>query len=172
MPGFDTGSVMYALNVDFTGNSLTSGTAQVTQNGQLLIGNNSSPQIRVGRLTSPNGTITIGYVAPNITLDTNGLNCSYTNVTNAMSPYTVLPTDCYISVDCSGGAVTLKFPDSPTFKQTWIIKDRTGKAAVSNISLTTVSGARTFDGLTTYVMNSNFQAINLLANNSSNYEVY
>src|SRR5580692_2055097 len=69
MPGFDTGSVMYALNVDFTGNSLTSGSAQVTANGQLLIGNATSPQIRVGTLTSPSGSITIGYSAPNITLD-------------------------------------------------------------------------------------------------------
>lgn len=172
MPGFDTGSVMYALNVDFTGNSLTSGTAQVTQNGQLLIGNNSSPQIRVGMLTSPSGTVTIGYVAPNITLDVSNLTLNYINVTHAMSPYTVQATDFYISVDCSGGVVTLKFPDVPTFKRTWIIKDRTGNAAVSNISLTTISGARTFDGLTTYVMNSNFQAINMLANNSSNYEVY
>lgn len=69
MPGFDTGSVMYALNVDFTGNSLTSGTAQVNTNGQLLIGSTANPNIKVGSLTSPQGTMSIGYSAPNITLD-------------------------------------------------------------------------------------------------------
>lgn len=69
MPGFDTGSVMYALNVDFTGNSLTSGTAQVTTNGQLLIGSTSLPNIRIGTITSPLGTLNIGYSAPNITMD-------------------------------------------------------------------------------------------------------
>ncbi len=72
MPGFDTGSVMYALNVDFTGNSLTSGTAQVTTNGQLLIGSTSLPNIRIGTFTSPLGTITIGYATPNITIDVAG----------------------------------------------------------------------------------------------------
>ncbi len=72
MPGFDTGSVMYALNVDFTGNSLTSGTAQVTTNGQLLIGSTSLPNIRIGTITSPLGTLNIGYSAPNITLDVAG----------------------------------------------------------------------------------------------------
>jgi hypothetical protein len=72
MPGFDSGSTMYALNVDFTGNSLTAGTPQVTVNGQLLIGSGALPNIKVGTLTSPNGTIQIGYSSPNITLDTTG----------------------------------------------------------------------------------------------------
>src|SRR5947209_8419824 len=72
MPGFDTGSVMYALNVDFTGNSLTAGTAQVTTNGQLLIGSTALPNIQVGTLTSPDGSITVGYSSPNITLQSSG----------------------------------------------------------------------------------------------------
>lgn len=59
MPGFDTGSVMFALNVDFTGNSLTEGTAQVTTDGQLLIGSSVAPNIRVGTLTSGDGSILI-----------------------------------------------------------------------------------------------------------------
>lgn len=58
MPGFDTGSVMFALNVDFTGNSLTEGTAQVTGDGQLLIGSAVAPNIRVGSLGSSDGSIT------------------------------------------------------------------------------------------------------------------
>jgi len=101
-----------------------------------------------------------------------GFAINYTNVTHAMSPYTVLSTDYYISVDCSAGTVQLQFPNSPTFKRTWIIKDRTGNAATNNITLTTPGGVVTFDGLTTYTMNSNYQAINLLANNTPTYEVY
>lgn len=58
MPGFDTGSVLYALNVDFTGNSLVAGTAQVTSNGQLLIGSSVAPNIRVGTLGSSDSSIT------------------------------------------------------------------------------------------------------------------
>ena len=112
------------------------------------------------------------------TVDTNafvsilGAAVNYTNVTHAMSPYTVLSTDYYISVDCSAGTVQLDFPNAPTFKQIWIVKDRTGNAALNNITLTTPGGSVTFDGLTTYTMNSNYQAINLLANATPTYEVY
>lgn len=107
-----------------------------------------------------------------VTATSTGLAFNYTNVTNAMSPYTVVSSDQYISVDCSGGAVQLNFPNSPTFKRAWVIKDRTGNAAVSNITLTTPGGIVTIDGLTTYTMNSNYQAINLLANSTPTYEVF
>jgi len=266
MPGFDTGSVMYALNVDFTGNSLTAGTAQVTTNGQLLIGSTALPNIKVGTLTSPNGTITIGYSSPNITLDTTGgqaltkigvdtttgagtnpvlptaaglitftggqyptgtfgtrvidinsqspnnlqilaqissavasstitkngiahfnstdftvdangfvsLQSGSLNYTNVVGPvtYTVLSTDYFISCDPTAGAITLNFPNAPTFKQQWVVKDRVGKAASNSITLTTPGGTVTFDGLTSYIMNSNYQAVNLLANSTPTYEVY
>ena len=66
MAGFDN-NTMYADNVDFTG--ATNPAATVTVNGQLLIGSSVIPNIKVGTLTSPNNTITIGYASPNITLD-------------------------------------------------------------------------------------------------------
>lgn len=107
-----------------------------------------------------------------ITITLNDSVFNYTNVTHAMSPYVVLTTDNYISVDCSGGAVTLNFPNVPTFKETWIVKDRTGNASANNISITTPGGTVTIDGLTTYKVTSNFGAINLLANATPTYEVY
>ena len=97
---------------------------------------------------------------------------NYTNVTHAMSPYTVLSTDNYLSVDCSGGVVTLNFPNTPVAKQIWIIKDRTGNCATNNITITTPGGADTFDGQTSLVMDSNYMSLNLLANASHNYEVW
>ena len=66
----------------------------------------------------------------------------------------------------------LNFPNAPTFKQQWIVKDRLGNAATSNITLTTPGGTVTFDGLTTYTMNSNYQAVNLLANSTPTYEIF
>jgi hypothetical protein len=57
MPGFDNG-VMFADNVDFTGTGVSFGSAQVTQNGQLLIGSAVAPKIRVGTLGSSDGSIT------------------------------------------------------------------------------------------------------------------
>lgn len=107
MPGFDSdppaagggnGGTLFATNVDFTGNSLTSGTAQMVANGQLLIGNAVSPRIRVGTITSPFGTITIGYAAPNITLDIAGASAAIEkiNVQTGTSPITP-----------SGGTITI-----------------------------------------------------------------
>jgi len=118
------------------------------------------------------------FSSANFAVDANGFVTlvagafNYTNVNHAASPYTVLAADYYISVDCSGGVVTLKFPDAPTANREWIIKDRTGSASTSNISITTVTGTVTFDGQTTYTMDSNYSAINLLANATPTYEVY
>lgn len=63
--GFD---VVYADNVDFSGGATP--TAQITTDGQLLIGNTAgSPKIRVGTLTSTGGSVAITYSAPNINLE-------------------------------------------------------------------------------------------------------
>jgi hypothetical protein len=63
-------SIVYAHNVDFTGNAVVTG--QITTNGQLLIGNSSFPNIRAGTITSTGGSITISYSAPNINLEVAG----------------------------------------------------------------------------------------------------
>lgn len=107
-----------------------------------------------------------------VTIDVSMSSLNYTNVDSGMSPYTVLVSDNYISVDCSGGIVTLNFPDAPASKQTWTIKDRTGNAFTNNITLTTAGGSDNFDGATSYVMTTNFQAVNLIANATPAYEVF
>lgn len=61
--------------VTFTDNMSFDGTERggaMTTDGQLWIGATASRHVRLGALNSPNGTITIGYVAPNITLDITG----------------------------------------------------------------------------------------------------
>src|ERR1700680_5103402 len=76
MPGYSIDStgltlqnIVYADNVDFTGTPLGGVTRQVTTNGQLLIGSTTAPNIRTGTITSPLGTLSIGYSSPNITMD-------------------------------------------------------------------------------------------------------
>lgn len=69
MAGFTndgTDGIVYADNVDFSAGFPQTG--KVTTNAQLLIGSTAAPRIRVGTLTSPNGSVTIGYSAPDITL--------------------------------------------------------------------------------------------------------
>ena len=73
MAGFrnsGTIDVMFADNVDFSGATIPS--PSITTNGQLLIGSTAAPNIKTGTITSPNGTITIGYSSPNITIDLTG----------------------------------------------------------------------------------------------------
>jgi hypothetical protein len=97
---------------------------------------------------------------------------NYKNVNFGLSPYTVLSTDYYISVDSSGGPITLNFPNVPSSDQVWIVKDRTGTSATNNITITTTGGSVTFDGATSYVIATHYQAINLLANATPTYEVF
>jgi hypothetical protein len=71
MPGFANSpsgeSIMWTDNVDFSGAVIP--TTTVTTNGELLIGSTANPHIKVGSLTSPLGTLQIGYSSPNITVD-------------------------------------------------------------------------------------------------------
>jgi hypothetical protein len=151
------------------------GTATITNlgvatNGQLPIGSTGADPV-LATLTAGGG-ISITNGAGSITIASSTTAFAYTNVNHAASPYTVLTTDYYISVDCSGGTVQLNFPNAPTAKQTWIVKDRTGSASTNNISITTPGGTVTFDGITTYKIVSNFGAVNLIANSTPTYEVY
>jgi len=80
------GTVMRADNCSFDG---TKRGGVISADGQLFIGNALSPHIRPGVLTSPGGTLTIGYSAPDITLDVDGGAVGQTltgNVGGALSP--------------------------------------------------------------------------------------
>jgi hypothetical protein len=125
--------------------------------------------INTGAGLSGGGTITLGG---SLTLVATGATSfAYTNVNHAASPYSVTLTNQYLSVDASGGTVTLEFPNTPPTYQYWIVKDRTGSASTNNISLTTVGGTVTIDGETTYTLASNYAAVYLLYNGTT-YEVF
>lgn len=75
MPGFANGTV-YGTNIDLSGASQVTGHPTLITDGQLLIAstalNAGGTHVNVGQLTSPSGTVTIGYASPNITLDLSG----------------------------------------------------------------------------------------------------
>jgi len=126
---------------------------------------------QLGTATITAGTgITVTPSANTITIAATGTtNLTYTNVNT--TPYVVLTTDEYLSVDSSGGAITVQLPNAATLGRVFIIKDRTGSAAASNITVTTVGGAVNIDGATTFVMNTNRESINVIGNATS-YEVF
>ena len=96
---------------------------------------------------------------------------AYTNVTHAMSPYTVLSTDYFISVDCTGGAVIINLPDAPTQNQQFIIKDRLGDSATNNVTVKSLSGVTTIDTESNYVFVDNFESLECLYH-TGNYEIF
>jgi hypothetical protein len=85
----------------------------------------------------------------------------------------VLSTDQYLGVDSSGGAIFIQLPNAPATGKTFVIKDRTGSAnsIANNIYVTTVGGAVTIDGSTSYTMNTQYAAINVLFDGST-YQIF
>ena len=84
MPGFQN-DTLFAGNVDFTGN-ITHPTPQVTADGQLLIGATVAPNIRVGTLTSLDGSVTITPTAGSIDLSAASVPGTGVNTINTISP--------------------------------------------------------------------------------------
>ena len=161
-----TGLTNHSLQVGGSGTTLTQ--LGVASNGQLPIGSTGADPV-LATLTAGTG-ISVTNGAGSITIAATGTtNLNYTNVNT--SPYVVLSTDEYLSVDCSGGAITLEFPNAATSGRTYIIKDRTGSAATHNITLQSVSGAVNIDGATTFVMNTNYESANLMGNGTT-FEVW
>jgi len=131
----------------------------------------ASNQLGTAVLTAGTG-ITITPTANTITIAASGTtNITYTAVTHAASPYTVLTTDDFLGCQTSGGVITVKLPNAPATGKVYTIKDSNGAAATSNISVTTVGGTVTIDGQTTYTIATNYGSINVLFD-GSNYEVY
>lgn len=62
-------SIIFADNASFDG---TERGGALAVNGQLWTGSTVAPHVRKGGLTSPDGSLTIGYLAPNITMQVGG----------------------------------------------------------------------------------------------------
>jgi hypothetical protein len=129
------------------------------------------PALNVLQVRGGTGISTSG-AGNTITIATTGVtNLTYTGVNHAASPYTVLTSDDYISCDVTAGVITVKLPNAPATGKVWIIKDKVGLAAASNITVTTVGGVVNIDGATSFVMNTAYEAVSVIFNSVS-YEIY
>jgi len=148
----------FGLPIGAGSTSAISWTAAPT-NGQVLIGSTGLTPV-LNTLTAGAGIgIAVGPGTITIT-NTGGSGFTYTNVNT--TPYIALPGDQYLGVDCSGGIITVQLPNAPASGRVFAVKDRTGSSLANNITVTTVGGAVLIDGATTYVINSAYQAIELL----------
>jgi hypothetical protein len=113
--------------------------------------------------------IIVSGASNTVTVSSTGIFFTYIDVNS--SPYTVLTDDVYLSVDSTGGPITILFPNSALLGEPFIVKDRTGTSAVNNITVTTVGGAIFIDGVTAFIMDSAYQSISLVGNGTG-YEIY
>ena len=105
MPGFNTitgePSIMFADNCSFDGSQRG---GAMTTNGQLWIGSTIAPNVVLGTLTSPMGTVTIGYSSPNITLDVTGGSMAIEQVT-VDGGQTIVPSGTPENITLTGNTV-------------------------------------------------------------------
>lgn len=95
----------------------------------------------------------------------------YTNVTFAMSPYTVTATDYFISCDLTGGPIVINFPNAPVTNRQFIVKDRLGLAATNSITVKSLGGVTTIDEMVSYIFTDNFESLECLYH-GGNYEIF
>ncbi len=140
-------------------------TSFVTDSGTVIpaanvVNVNGGPGVQVS--ANPNGSnnmvISIDEIAP-----------AYTSVNNAMSPYTVISTDYFISVDATAGPVIINLPDTTTANRQFVIKDRLGQSQNNNITVKSLTGASTVDGQVSYTFNDNYESLECLFH-GTNYE--
>jgi|SRR5579863_4936093 len=141
-------------------------TSFVTDNGTVIpSGNvvNVNGGVGVSTSANPNGS-------NNLVISLNN-TVNYVNVTSAMSPYTVLLTDYFISVDASAGNVTILLPNTTVANRELVVKDRLGQAATNTITVTTPGATTTIDGSTSYVFTDAYESLDMLFH-GTNYEVF
>ena len=137
-------------------------------NGQILIGFSGADPV-LNTITAGTG-ITIVNAPGSITISNTGIvTYAYTAVNT--TPYVVLPGDQYISVDTTGGAITIELPNAPVTGRLFVIKDRLGTSAANPITVTTVGGVVLIDGAATYTINTNKESIELIFSGTA-YEVF
>lgn len=137
-------------------------------NGQVLIGGGAAP---AWATITAGSNITITNAANAITIAANSGANVFNLTKTAVTPYVATATDYFIAIDCSGGIKTVQLPNAPATGRAFVIKDYTGNATANNVTVTTVGGAVLIDGATTYVLNTNYEAVQVIFDGTK-YEAY
>lgn len=132
--------------------------------------NNEPPVANNFNITSADGTLNVVSTVGNVDLSVSGVYGVYRSISFADSPYSILVTDDFISVDTSGGAISVILPATGTANQSWIVKDRTGNANTNNITVT-AAGGFTVDTQVSYVIEGNYESSNFLFH-GTNFETF
>lgn len=90
-----TSNVTGLESITFTDNMSFDGTPRIgamTTDGELWIGSTAGRHVKKGSITSPSGTITIGYSSPDITLDLAGGSIGIDSVSMQTGTSPIVPT--------------------------------------------------------------------------------
>lgn len=151
MAGFDN-DVIYGINIDLSnqGNGQTGSETLVTD-GQMLIAttalNAGGTHVNVGTLTSPGGSVTIGYSSPNITLEAGGaVPTTFTADTGTATPaannINLLGGSNGIDTIASGSTVTFNFDvtEQPTIPTSFVTPSGTATPALNVLNFANGTG--------------------------------
>jgi hypothetical protein len=158
------------------------GTAVVAGGGTGITSTTAYAPIAGGTTsTGPFQAITTGLSTAGYVLTSNGASAlpsfqasgtallAYTAVSSG--PYTVLSTDYYLGVTVSSTGISILLPNAPSTGRSYVVKDTAGGAATHNITVTTVGGSVNIDGSTSFVMNTNYESVELIFNGTA-YEIF
>jgi len=182
-------SLWYLLNQTSTGGKLRSNWVQVSGSGgsgvTSVTGSNgvdSSPttgSVVVSGINATTSSVGVASfdpldftVSPGGEVSIIGTSTSYVNVVGPTT-YTASLTDYFISVDSSGGAVTVNLPAAPPNGKQYIVKDRTGSAPINNITVQSSAGT-TIDTNPNTVFSDAFDSLEVFFHTGTpnNYEVF
>jgi hypothetical protein len=112
------------------------------------------------------------YVDSTGALGTGGGSSTPLSITTVnTTPYVVLATDQYIDINTHSSAITIQLPNTTTVGRFITIKDQRGNSFVNNITITTVGGSVTIDGLSSQIISVNYKSINVIWTGSA-YEIF
>ena len=94
-----------------------------------------------------------------------GMRFNHESVSIANSPYKVKPTDYFVGVDTSHGAITVELPESSSVGAgfTFFLKDEGGMAAANNITVTTPI-RETLEGSDRLIVTTGYSSYQLYTN--------
>ncbi len=125
-----------------------------TTGGNLVLGAGNGATT-AGNVLLQNGGTTTASTVPNKFVLNRGWRRHVTSITSA-APYTVLADDDYIAITTLAAPFQIDLPATPTVGDTFTIKDATGNAAISNVTVS--GGANNIDGAGSFLMSQPYAA--------------
>jgi hypothetical protein len=130
-------------------------TGTTSTGGNLVLGAGNGTTT-AGNVLIQNGGTTTASAVPNKFVFNRGWRRHITEISSAGGTYAVLDDDDYIAITTLAVAFQIDLPATPTLGDTFTVKDTTGNAAISNV---TISGnGNNIDGAASFLLSQPYAA--------------